>query len=254
MAASARSKRRWPSPPWSSCCCCVPRALRPYRRSYVVSTPHEKQLDWRRVETRPPPSWALVSPRRERRWTCVATADTSSPGSVAARHCCPAWSSSGKPSRPRSRVSDDTGAATVLAAVLIAALMAITLGGIRLGAAEVARHRAQAAADLAALAAAGRLSLGPDVACRQADYLAAAMRATMRECDVEQLDVVVSVTVRTMDWIGGEAVAVSRAGPAARPRSRSRRRLPDPHRRARRPSVGARSQFRRRFLRPARPG
>ena len=117
-----------------------------------------------------------------------------------------------------SRVDDDTGVATVMAALLIAALVMITLGGMRLGAAEVARHRAQAAADLAALAAAGQLPLGSDAACQQADRLAAIMRATVRDCHVEQLDVVVSVMVRTAGWIGVEARAASRAGPAARPR------------------------------------
>ena len=105
-----------------------------------------------------------------------------------------------------------------MAAMSIAALVAIALGGISLGATEVARHRAQAAADLAALAAASRLLLGPDAACRQADHLAAAMRATVRKCAVEHLDVVVTVAVRTGGWLS-EARAASRAGPAARPGS-----------------------------------
>ena len=142
-----------------------------------------------------------------------------SQGSAVDRPCCPDWSSSGRRSPRLSRVSDDTGVATVMAAVLIAALVVIALGGIQLGAAEVARHRAQAAADLAALAAAGGLSLGSDAACQQADNLAATMRATVRDCHVEQLDVVVSVMVRTAGWIGVEARAASRAGPAARPRN-----------------------------------
>jgi hypothetical protein len=63
------------------------------------------------------------------------------------------------------------------------------------------------------------LPLGSDAACQQADRLAATMRATMRDCHVEQLDVVVSVMVQTAGWIGVEARAASRAGPAARSRS-----------------------------------
>ena len=92
--------------------------------------------------------------------------------------------------------------------------MTITLGGIWLGAVEVARHRAQSVADLAALAAAGWLTLGPDVACRQADQLAAAMRAAVRVCAVEQLDVVVTVAVRMGGQISVEARAAARAGPS----------------------------------------
>ena len=115
-----------------------------------------------------------------------------------------------------SRVNDDTGAATVLAALLIAALVAVTLGGIMLGATEVARHRAQAAADLAALAAAGRLPLGAEAACGEALAVATAMRVTLSGCDVVRLDVVVTVAVRTADWVGGRARAAARAGPSSR--------------------------------------
>ncbi|KXW74228.1 helicase, partial [Mycolicibacterium phlei DSM 43071] len=40
----------------------------------------------------------------------------------------------------------------MLAATMIAALLAVTVGAVYLGAAVAARHRAQAAADLGALA------------------------------------------------------------------------------------------------------
>ncbi|PRC51010.1 helicase, partial [Mycobacterium sp. ITM-2017-0098] len=39
----------------------------------------------------------------------------------------------------------------MIAAAMCAALVAVTFGGVHMGAAVVARHRAQAAADLAAL-------------------------------------------------------------------------------------------------------
>jgi secretion/DNA translocation related TadE-like protein len=93
-------------------------------------------------------------------------------------------------------------------------LVAIALGGVWVGGAAVARHRAQAAADLAALAAAGRLSLGPDAACAQARNIAAAMGAVVSGCDIQNLDVVVAVTVRPGSRIAGEARAAARAGPA----------------------------------------
>jgi secretion/DNA translocation related TadE-like protein len=102
---------------------------------------------------------------------------------------------------------------TVLAAVLIATLVALTLGGAWLGAAVVARHRAQAAADLAALAAAARLPGGAAAACRQAQVLAEAMRATLRGCDVERLDVTVTVSARVGGRIAAKAAALARAGP-----------------------------------------
>lgn len=109
---------------------------------------------------------------------------------------------------------DDRGAATVLAAVLVAAIAAVTTGGIWLGAAVLARHRAQAAADLAALAAAAGLPAGVQAACEQARGLTAAMAARMRGCDVAGLDVTVTVSVDTGLSLGGEAWAASRAGPA----------------------------------------
>jgi secretion/DNA translocation related TadE-like protein len=97
---------------------------------------------------------------------------------------------------------------------LIAAMLALGMGGVWLGAAMVARHRAQSAADLAALAAAARLPAGPVVACREAVAVAGAMRATVRACDVEGLDVVVTVTTPTGVRLMGLAGAAARAGPA----------------------------------------
>lgn len=102
-----------------------------------------------------------------------------------------------------------------MAAVLIAALVSMSYGGVLIGTAVLARHRAQAAADLAALGAAGRLLLGPAAACGQARQLAAAMGAALVGCEVVRLDVVVTMTVRTSGWPGGEARAAARAGPAA---------------------------------------
>jgi secretion/DNA translocation related TadE-like protein len=93
-------------------------------------------------------------------------------------------------------------------------LITVTLGGVVIGSAVVARHRAQSAADLAALAAAARVPAGPASACRQAEAVAGAMHATLRGCDIDQLDVIVTVAVAVSGRIGSEASAAARAGPA----------------------------------------
>jgi secretion/DNA translocation related TadE-like protein len=97
---------------------------------------------------------------------------------------------------------------------MVAALLSITGGGVYLGAAVVARHRAQAAADLAALAAAARLAAGPETACAQAKAVARQMRVSTTGCDVDDLDVVVTVDVRLAVGGWGSARAAARAGPA----------------------------------------
>jgi len=95
----------------------------------------------------------------------------------------------------------------------MAALVAISLGGVHIGAAVVGRHRAQAAADLAALAAASRLADGPEEACRSAVGVGSVMGAVVRGCDVDDLDVVITVTVAIGGVIGSPAHAAARAGP-----------------------------------------
>lgn len=101
----------------------------------------------------------------------------------------------------------------MLAAALVAALVSVTAGGLAVGSAVVARHRAQAAADLAAVAAAGKLPGGPQLACREALAVAVAMRSALEGCVIDRLDVVVRVSVQS-GRIGGRALAAARAGPA----------------------------------------
>lgn len=93
-------------------------------------------------------------------------------------------------------------------------MLALGLAGVWLGAAVVARHRAQAAADLAALAAAVRLPAGSAAACREAVAVAGVMRATVQACDVVGLDVVVTVTAQADVRLVWQASAAARAGPA----------------------------------------
>ena len=98
---------------------------------------------------------------------------------------------------------------------MMALLMAITIGGVYIGTAVIARHRAQAAADLAALAAAAHIADGANAACAQASALAHAMHTTVAHCVVEGLDVLVTVdSPVTAGRLGvGSARASARAGP-----------------------------------------
>lgn len=102
------------------------------------------------------------------------------------------------------------------AAFMVAALTSTALGGVHLGAVVLAQHRAQAAADLAVLAAAAWLPLGPSTACDGAFRVSGEMGAALRGCDVERLDVRVTVTVDVGGWIGSQARASARAGPSGR--------------------------------------
>jgi secretion/DNA translocation related TadE-like protein len=96
---------------------------------------------------------------------------------------------------------------------MMAVLLAIMVGGLYLGAAMIARHRAQAAADLASLAAAGRLADGTDAACAYADMVARGMHTTVARCVVDELDVVVTVDAPVALGVWGPARAAARAGP-----------------------------------------
>jgi secretion/DNA translocation related TadE-like protein len=98
---------------------------------------------------------------------------------------------------------------------MVAVLVAVTMACMYVGSAVIARHRAQSAADLAALAAAGRLSQGATAACSYASAVAHAVQANITRCVVEELDVVVAVEVRVdLGRFGfGPARATARAGP-----------------------------------------
>jgi secretion/DNA translocation related TadE-like protein len=97
---------------------------------------------------------------------------------------------------------------------MVAVLLAATGGSVYLGSALAARHRAQSAADLAALAAAARLAGGPETACAQAKVVAGQMGVATTDCAVDELDVVVTTEVRLPVGGWGSARAAARAGPA----------------------------------------
>ena len=114
------------------------------------------------------------------------------------------------------KVHDDRGAATlwVLSAGLITVLIGLTVAAA--GAAIVARHRAQAAADLAALAAAAMAVEGESAACGLAAHIADANGARLTNCQVEGWDVEVTAEVipAGVAAFAGHASASARAGPA----------------------------------------
>lgn len=120
--------------------------------------------------------------------------------------------------RSGSGPDGERGSATVIGAGLIVASLALFVAALQLGAVVVARHRAEAAADLAALAAATRAVAGQEVACRSAGGVAERMSAEVTACQLDGWDAVVHVTARA-PWLVerfGRVQASARAGPVDR--------------------------------------
>lgn len=119
-----------------------------------------------------------------------------------------------RPGRPTDRGAASiwvlTGAVLVLLVGVLATLRATAV---------LARHRAEAAADLAALAAAGRIGFGTD-ACAAARAVAADNHATLARCrlglDVDGRSGIVDVTITLGVHLPGvgtrRVVATARAG------------------------------------------
>lgn len=111
----------------------------------------------------------------------------------------------------RQRVRDQ-GSATVLVAIGMAAVIAILVIGLQVAGAVIARHRVEAAADLAALAGATRVLAGD--ACERAGVIAAANGARVDECALDGLDVRVIVSAPVLLGVfGGTVSGRARAGP-----------------------------------------
>jgi secretion/DNA translocation related TadE-like protein len=83
------------------------------------------------------------------------------------------------------------------------------------GSVLVAKHRAQAAADLGALAGAVRAGEGSSAACDRAGQFVAANGARLVECRLDGLDVVIGVEAEpaSLGRVAGPARAWARAGP-----------------------------------------
>lgn len=113
------------------------------------------------------------------------------------------------------RPSGDRGAGTVL--VLVCSLVLGLAGSVSvlLAQATLTRHRAAAAADLAALAAADRALEGQGPACARAAVIAAAGGARLAGCRLAGLVVDVTVAVPAPGVLRpfGPATARARAGP-----------------------------------------
>jgi secretion/DNA translocation related TadE-like protein len=75
----------------------------------------------------------------------------------------------------------DRGSASVWVLACCALLLVIAYAEVLRGAAVLARHRAESTADLAALAAAGRIGVGA-APCTAAERIAAANSATLADC------------------------------------------------------------------------
>lgn len=109
---------------------------------------------------------------------------------------------------PRQR---DDGVATVWAAVAMAVLTSVLMAGLHLGAAILARHRAESAADLAALAAARQAVRGEVAACREAATIAEAAGADVTRCRLVGWDALVEVRVHVAMALPGLEFAFGQA-------------------------------------------
>lgn len=115
----------------------------------------------------------------------------------------------------------ERGSATLVVLALSVALAAAGGLAATLGAVAVARHRAAAAADLAALAAADRALEGPAAACAAAERATRGVGAELTTCTLsgdggDIADVVASVRPPGALGSWGVARSHSRAGPSRR--------------------------------------
>jgi secretion/DNA translocation related TadE-like protein len=104
--------------------------------------------------------------------------------------------------------------ATVYACLGIVVLFALTGLAVHLGAATLARQRAETGADLAALAGAAKVLQGSDVACAAAVRAAVANGVDAHTCTVSGTDVLVMVVATAgAGPFSGSATGRARAGP-----------------------------------------
>lgn len=110
----------------------------------------------------------------------------------------------------------ERGSASVWVLAVGVAVVVFGAFGASIGAAVVARHQAQAAADLGALAAAAHAVEGAHVACARAARVVSANDARMITCTVTGLEAVVSAEMRAAGLAASlrPARASARAGPA----------------------------------------
>lgn len=111
--------------------------------------------------------------------------------------------------------SGERGSATLVGAGLIMAVLALFMIGLQLGSVVAARHRAEAAADLAALASAAQAPAGPEAACRSATKVAERMSTTLISCELQGWNAAIRVSARPSGLVERFRVAnaTARAGP-----------------------------------------
>jgi secretion/DNA translocation related TadE-like protein len=109
--------------------------------------------------------------------------------------------------------------ATVWTAIAVAALLFAGTFVFCLGAAAVVRHRAEGAADLAALAAAGEVQRGSGAPCDRARWVADRMNAGLISCRIERRDALVEVSAALPGVLArfGATGGRARAGAVHRP-------------------------------------
>ena len=109
----------------------------------------------------------------------------------------------------------DRGSVTIWAAALAGLVWLASSAALLYGSAVAGRHRAESAADLAALAAAEHVPDGPQAACAVAARIAARNGPSLRGCEVvgDEVEVVVSRRVSVSGLGAFAAVARARAGP-----------------------------------------
>lgn len=117
--------------------------------------------------------------------------------------------------RRRATEHRQRGAATVPVIAMAGVLLVVGTAASAVGALVVDHRRAQAAADLAALAGADALASRAGDPCAEAAAIAEADGARLRRCDVSGAVVDVEVVVDGPRWWGREPqlAAHARAGP-----------------------------------------
>jgi secretion/DNA translocation related TadE-like protein len=105
----------------------------------------------------------------------------------------------------------DEGSSTVLVLGFVAVLLAVGAVVVSVASLAATRHRAETAADVAALAAAGKALHGEPVACDEARRLAGAHGVRLLSCRLDGLDAVVEVGVRAPGRLGALGLVRGRA-------------------------------------------
>ena len=121
----------------------------------------------------------------------------------------------GRPARASGPERADRGAASIF--VLAVGLVTVSVGmaGTAVVAARTAKHQAQIAADLGALAGARHAVEGRAVACAEAARLVAANGGRMAQCTLSGLEIVIRAEVVVTLVVGGtwSAARSARGGP-----------------------------------------